>query len=336
MQDIAVEARSLSKWYGSLKAVDGVSFEVPKGASFGLLGLNGAGKTTTFKMMVSLIRPDSGTAMVAGYDVVKSPLKVRGLIGYVAENPSFYGRMSTVETLRYICSLLNVPARDVNRRIDQVLELVGLSDKKSVLVGGYSRGMRHRLGIAQALLSEPRVLFLDEPTLGLDPLGARNMRELIKQLRAHQEVTILMSSHALPEVEAICDLVGIFDHGRVVAMDTIRNLRSTCSDSTNLELLIAQPNPPLMQSLRELAGVNHIQQEGLKLHINTIKNAEIRAQIIKAAVDHNAQVLTFGLQESSLEDILLRLVGNGEEHAEPVTGLLSGVWQRLSHIRRHS
>mgnify|MGYP001000289084 CR=1 FL=1 len=308
MNDFAVDAKGLTKWYGDLKAVDNVSFKVKKGSSFGLLGLNGAGKTTTFKMMVSLIRPDSGTAIVAGYDVVKDPMMVRSHIGYVAENPAFYSRMTTVETLRYISRLLDVPVNDQNRRIDYVLGLVGLMNKKNALVGGYSRGMRHRLGLAQALLSEPQVLFLDEPTLGLDPLGAKNIRELILRLRQEREVTVLMSSHVLPEVEAICDMVGIFDHGHLVATDTIDHLRSTASDSMNIELNLAETDPQVVEALRKIPGINRIEANGAKLYINAIKSEELRPRIMQEALASNAKVLSFGLQENSLEDILLRLV----------------------------
>lgn len=308
MNDFAVDAEGLTKWYGDFKAVDNVSFKVRKDSSFGLLGLNGAGKTTTFKMMVSLIRPDSGKAIVAGYDVVKDPMMVRSHIGYVAENPAFYSRMTTVETLRYISRLLDVPVNDQNRRIDYVLGLVGLMNKKNALVGGYSRGMRHRLGLAQALLSEPQVLFLDEPTLGLDPLGAKNMRGLILRLRQEQEVTVLMSSHVLPEVEAICDMVGIFDHGHLVAMDTIDHLRSTASDSMNIELNLAETDPQVVEALRKIPGINRIEANGDRLYINAIKSEELRPRIMQEALASNAKVLSFGLQESSLEDILLRLV----------------------------
>lgn len=275
MSDFAVDVQGLSKWYGQLKAVDNISFQVDKGSSFGLLGLNGAGKTTTFKMMVSLIRPDSGTAIVSGYDVVEAPMKVRSHIGYVAENPAFYTRMTTLETLRYVCRLLDVPINDQNQRIDYALGLVGLADKKNALVGGYSRGMRHRLGLAQALLSEPQILFLDEPTLGLDPLGAKNMRDLILRLRQEKEVTVLMSSHVLPEVETICDKVGIFDHGHLVAMDTIDHLRSTASDSLNIELVMVEPNQQVVQALRNIPGINHIEVNGGKLYINAMKNEDI-------------------------------------------------------------
>lgn len=308
MNEFAVDVQGLSKWYGQLKAVDNISFQVDKGSSFGLLGLNGAGKTTTFKMMVSLIRPDSGTAIVAGYDVVEAPMKVRAHIGYVAENPAFYTRMTTLETLRYICRLLDVPINDQNRRIDYALGLVGLTDKKNALVGGYSRGMRHRLGLAQALLSEPEILFLDEPTLGLDPLGAKNMRDLILRLRQEKDVTVLMSSHVLPEVETICDKVGIFDHGHLVAIDTIGHLRSTASDSLNIELVMAEPNQQVVRALQNIPGINNVEVNGGKLYINAMKNKDLRPLIMQEALANNAKVLSFGLQESSLEDILLRLV----------------------------
>ncbi|MDD2510487.1 MAG: ABC transporter ATP-binding protein [Syntrophomonas sp.] len=308
MKDFAVSVQDLSKRYGSLQAVDNVSFQVKQGTSFGLLGLNGAGKTTTFKMLVSLIRPDGGTAHVAGYDVVKEPMQVRAHIGYVAENPAFYTRMTTQETLRYICRLLEVPSQDENQRIDSALELVGLMDKKHAYVGGYSRGMRHRLGLAQALLSEPQVLFLDEPTLGLDPLGAKNMRELILRLRQEREVTVLMSSHVLPEVESICDVVGIFDHGRLVAIDTIENLRSTASDTMNLELLMVQPNEEVVQALQLIPGVKLVENNGARIVIKAAKENDLRPRILQEALNNNAQILSFGLKESSLEDILLRLV----------------------------
>lgn len=323
MSRIDVDVRNLSKWYGSLKAVDNIGFQVEQGASFGLLGLNGAGKTTTFKMMVSLIRPDSGTAIVAGYDVVREPMKVRKHIGYVAENPTFYTRMTTLEILRYISRLLDVPVNQQQQRIDSALELVGLMNKKNTLIGGYSRGMRHRLGLAQALLSEPRVLFLDEPTLGLDPLGAKNMRELILRLRRERDLTVLMSSHVLPEVESICDVVGIFDHGHLIALDTIENLRSTASDSVNLEMLLSAPDDSLVQPLEQIAGVNSVQTNGSKLNINTVNDPALRPQILKEALNRQAKIMAFGPKENSLEDILLRLVkDNAGDLPEPKPGII--------------
>lgn len=335
MNELAVQAKGLSKWYGSLQAVDNVSFTVTRGSSFGLLGLNGAGKTTTFKMMVSLIRPDKGTAVVAGHDVVLSPMQVRASIGYVAEIPAFYTRMTTVETLRYLSRLLDVPVNDQNRRIDEVLELVGLNDKRNAMVGGYSRGMRHRLGLAQALLSEPKVLFLDEPTLGLDPLGARSMRELIQRLRQEKEVTVLMSSHVLPEVEAICDVVGIFDHGRLAALDTIANLRSTASDAINIELVLAEPNQSVFQALRDIAGIKRLEAQGAKIEISVERGRDLRPTIIATAVDHQAQVVSFGIKENSLEDILLRLVkADASDRPPQRTELIPDALYRLTRKKR--
>lgn len=335
MKKIAVDVKALSKWYGPLKAVDQVSFQVEQGTSFGLLGLNGAGKTTTFKMMVSLIRPDSGTAVVSGYDVVKEPMKVRQHIGYVAENPAFYTRMTTQETLRYICRLLDVPANKQQRRIDSALELVGLMNKKNAMVGGYSRGMRHRLGLAQALLSEPQVLFLDEPTLGLDPLGAKNMRELILRLRKEKDVTVLMSSHVLPEVESICDVVGIFDHGHLVALDTIQNLRSTSSDTINLQMELASPNEELVMTIREIAGVNRVESNGLKLEMNTDKDPALRSIIVKEALNRQAQIMSFGPRESSLEDILLRLVKTDRSEVPDIQqGIVANITSRFKRAGR--
>jgi len=334
MKEIAVDVQALSKWYGPLKAVDQVTFQVEQGTSFGLLGLNGAGKTTTFKMMVGLIRPDSGTVLVSGYDVVKEPMMVRKHIGYVAENPAFYTRMTTLETLRYICRLLDVPVNKQQVRIDSALELVGLMNKKNVLVGGYSRGMRHRLGLAQALLSEPQVLFLDEPTLGLDPLGAKNMRELILRLRKEKDVTVLMSSHVLPEVESICDVVGIFDHGHLVAIDTIENLRSTSSDTVNLEMLLADPNEDLVGELLNISGVIHVERSGPRYSIKAVKDKELSNRILQVVLNHQGKIFSFGHKESSLEDILLRLVQiDNSDIPEPKQGFLYTTISSLLNVK---
>jgi len=308
MSAYAIEVKNLSKNYGKLQAVDNLSFKVEKGTSFGLLGLNGAGKTTTLKMLVSLIKPNSGTATVSGYDILKEPMEVRRHIGYVSENPSFYSRMTTMETLNYICSLLDIPAKLRAERIQKNLELVGLVDKKNNYVGEYSRGMRHRLSLAQALLSEPEVLFLDEPTLGLDPIGAKGMRDLIVQLKSSGNVTIIMSSHVLPEVEAICNDVGIFDHGKLIAQDSVENLRHTANDSLNIEVVFNRPDDNVARAVEKLPYVNYINSENNRLLINTQTREEIRPQLLEVIMGINKQVLSFGIKENSLEEILLRIL----------------------------
>ena len=308
MNGNAIEVKNLSKSYRKVQAVDNISFNVKAGSSFGLLGLNGAGKTTTLKMLVSLIQPDSGTATVSGFDIRRKPMEVRRSIGYVSENPSFYTRMTAMETLRYLCKLLDVPDSKREQRIANNLQLVGLTDKKDLYIGGYSRGMRHRLSLAQALLSEPEILFLDEPTLGLDPLGAKNMRDLITRLKSEKEVTIVMSSHVLPEVEAICTEVGIFDHGKLIAQDSVEHLRNTASDTMNLEVVLIQPTEQLVKTLLELSFVNDVNMEGNRLIINVRKDGEIRPKVLEAIYQFNPQILSYGIMESSLEDILLRIL----------------------------
>jgi len=311
MSDYAIEVKNLSKHYGKLQAVDDLSFKVKKGTSFGLLGLNGAGKTTTLKMLVSLIKPNSGTAAVSGHDILKEPMEVRRRIGYVSENPSFYTRMTTIETLNYICKLLDIPAKLRKERIEKNLELVGLVNKKDNYVGEYSRGMRHRLSLAQALLSEPEVLFLDEPTLGLDPLGAKGMRDLIIKLKTSGDVTIIMSSHVLPEVEAICNDVGIFDHGKLIAQDSVENLRHTASDNMNIEVVFTHSDNNIAGVLERLPYVNYVQTENNRLIINTKTQEEIRPQLIEAIFAHNRQIVSFGIKENNLEDILFRILSRG-------------------------
>jgi len=308
MSAYAIEVKNLGKHYGKLQAVDNLSFKVEKGTSFGLLGLNGAGKTTTLKMLVSLIKPNSGTATVSGYDILKEPMEVRRHIGYVSENPSFYTRMTTMETLNYIAKLLDIPASLRKERIEKNLELVGLVDKKDNYVGEYSRGMRHRLSLAQALLSEPEVLFLDEPTLGLDPIGAKGMRDLIVQLKSSGNVTIIMSSHVLPEVEAICNDVGIFDHGKLIAQDSVENLRHTANDSLNIEVVFSRRDDNVARAVEKLPFVNYINSENNRLLINTHTREEIRPQLLEVIMGINNQVLSFGIKENSLEEILLRIL----------------------------
>ncbi len=311
MVEYAIEINHLAKNYGKLAAVDDASFRVKKGISFGLLGPNGAGKTTTLKIMTTLIRPDSGSAVIAGYDVKREPMKVRRHIGYVSENPSFYPRMTTIETLKYIGKLLDIPNNVLEKRIDTNLELVGLLAKKNNYVGEYSRGMRHRLSLAQALLSDPKVLFLDEPTLGLDPIGARDIRDLIVQLKDRSDVTIVMSSHTLPEVERICDEIAVFNQGKIIARDSVENLRQTVGGK-NIELELAEKDERVLAALKELEFINDIIMENNRFLITYSGDKEVRPLILETIFAINRQIISFGSREISLEDILFRLLQGNE------------------------
>ena len=257
----AIEAANLRRTYrthtGTLRrkakeieAVRGISFAVAPGELFGLLGPNGAGKTTTIKMLITLLIPTAGTARVLGIDVVKNPQEVRKRIGYVfGGERGVYERLSGYDNLRYFAELYGVPPGEQKPRIEELLELVELSDRGEDKVGGYSHGMRQRLGIAAALLRDPKLLLLDEPTTGLDPAGMRDMRDLVRRL-AGEGITVLLSSHLLTEVEELCNRVAIIRKGRIVYEGRLQDLLATAATGFRLRspeldqakaLVLAQP-----------------------------------------------------------------------------------------------
>jgi ABC-2 type transport system ATP-binding protein len=235
-----VRAEGLTKRFGKLEAVRGVSFDVGAGEVFGFLGPNGAGKTTTIRMLTCLVRPTSGTASVAGYDVVREPLEVKRRVGYVAEAPYLYPKLSGREFLLFMGGLYQVPSAMGKQQSERLLDLFELSDKADDLVETYSHGMRQKLALAGALLHEPPVLFLDEPTSGLDPRSARLVKDLLVALvgRGH---TVFLSTHVLEIAEQLCDRVGIINGGEIVATGTLDELRRQAqSETVSLEDIFLQ------------------------------------------------------------------------------------------------
>ncbi len=220
-----ISVSGLTKAYGELVAVDHVSLAIAKGEIFGLLGPNGAGKTTTLMMLATLLRPDSGTATVNGFDVVREPAKVRGSIGMVFQDPSSDDILTGEENLRLHALMYDLPLASIDGKIDAVLDLVDLKDRKRDLVRHYSGGMRRRLEIARGLLHEPEVLFLDEPTLGLDPQTRAHIWEYVESLAERSGMTIIVTTHYMEEADKLCDRVAIVDRGRVVALDSPANLK---------------------------------------------------------------------------------------------------------------
>lgn len=311
MVENKIEVHNLTKRYGKLVAVDQLSFKVKKGTAFGFLGPNGAGKTTTLKMLACLIRPDSGTALLAGYDISKESMAVRRSIGYVAENQGFYERMTAVETLDYISRLLNITSDKRQIRINELLGQVGLADRRDKYVGTFSKGMKQRLALAQALLAEPEVLLLDEPALGLDPLGAKEMRDLILSFKKDRNVTIFMSSHILPEVETICDEVSIINKGKLLIQNSIENLRRTTGIGMKLKIVLTQPDKRVVAALKKMNCIQDIKMNGQKLTIYTTVKDEVRPQIIDTIVKSGGQILSFSIKEASLEEILFQVVKEG-------------------------
>jgi ABC-2 type transport system ATP-binding protein len=295
-----------------IEALRGISFEAGEGEMIGLLGPNGAGKTTTIRILATLLLPDSGTARVLGYDVTRHPGEVRRRIGFLfGGERGLYGRVSAWANLRYFANLHGLPARRSSRRIDEMLETVGLTDRARDKVDTFSRGMKQRLHIARALLHEPRVLYVDEPTIGLDPVSAREIRAILAGLRDRGH-TILLTTHYMAEAEELCDRVAVISGGRILTCQTPASLRRGIPEMCVVEVDIAG-------DLAEFEGVSRL--DGV-----TVLAAEPRgdATLLRlqspsggAVVDALAEVLPPGrirstlIREPTLEDVYVRLVGEG-------------------------
>lgn len=233
---VAVEARQLVKRYGTVRAVDGVSFQVGRGEIVGFLGSNGAGKTTTLRMLCGLLTPTSGTALIQGIDILTDPLRAKAQLGYLDEEPFVHPHLTGREFLNYIADLYRMPrGQERHQRMERLLGLFELGDRDGELIGGYSHGMRQKIGLASLLIREPSVLLLDEPTNGLDPRSARLVKDLLEELAA-RGTTVLLSTHILEVAQALCRRVAIIDRGHVVATGTMDELRAQAgAENASLE-----------------------------------------------------------------------------------------------------
>ncbi len=231
----AIHTENLTKLFGSFTAVDGISFNVEQGEIFGLLGPNGAGKTTTIKMLCTLLLPSDGKAEVDGHDVVKEADTVRRRIGVVTEKLVAYDRLTPLENLGVFGRLYGMSPQKIRRRSEELLKLVELWDFRKSRVGNFSTGMRQRLNIVRALLHDPAIIFLDEPTIGLDPTTARNIREMMKRLNSEDKKTVLLTTHYMDEADRLSDRIGIIDYGRIVALDTPQSLKASVGLNATLE-----------------------------------------------------------------------------------------------------
>lgn len=292
-------------------AVDDVSFGIQEGELFGLLGPNGAGKTTTVKMLTTLLIPTSGSASVKGFDVVARADEVRKRIGFIfGGERGLYWRLSGIDNLRYFASLYNVDYDITKKRIPYLLEMVGLNGRGDEKVQGYSRGMKQRLHVARTLLHDPDVLFLDEPTLGLDPVGAREFRQVILNLQSEKK-TILLTTHYMFEADALCDRIAIIDHGRIIASDTPGGLKSHVRDLNVVEVETFGVPEAVIGKLRALpfAESLSVEDQGQKqmLLIQTSRGAEAVPDVMSAL--EGLKVGRVIVREPTLEDAYVRLVG---------------------------
>jgi ABC-2 type transport system ATP-binding protein len=292
-------------------AVDGISFNVRQGELFGLLGPNGAGKTTTVKMLTTLLIPSGGSASVFGLDIVTQANDIRARIGFIfGGERGLYWRLSGIDNLRYFASLYHVDPDVTNQRIPYLLELVGLSDRGQEKVEGYSRGMKQRLHIARTLLHDPEVLFLDEPTMGLDPVGARELRQVIRNLQADQK-TILLTTHYMFEADSLCERIAVIDKGKIVALDTPSELKNLVSDLSVIEVEVFGVPAELLERVRALPFVDTVsvedQDQRQSLHVHTKIGSEAVPTLMSAL--NAIRVGRVVVREPTLEDAYVRLVG---------------------------
>ncbi len=293
-------------------AVDGISFNVRDGELFGLLGPNGAGKTTTVKMLTTLLIPTSGSATILGHDVVSDADAIRSRIGFIfGGERGLYWRLSAKDNLRYFADLYHVDPDVAKQRLPELIELVGLSGREDEKVEGYSRGMRQRLHVARCLLHDPQVLFLDEPTMGLDPVGARELRQVINNLVA-QDKTVFLTTHYMFEADALCERVAVINRGKIVALDTPEGLKRHVEDLSVIELEVFGIAPEMVDLLRQIPEVdtvsveNRDQKQALRVHSHL--GSAIVPQIMQRLDGNGVTIGRVTVREPTLEDAYVRLV----------------------------
>ncbi len=310
-----IEADQLTKYYGSFLGIRDVSFQVEQGEVLGFLGPNGAGKTTAMRILTGFMPPSSGVARVAGYDVTTQSLEARRHIGYLPETVPLYTDMSVSDYLGYMGTLRGMDRKQTARRIAEVIGLCHLEEYRNSLISKLSKGFRQRVGVAQAILHEPDVLILDEPTIGIDPIQVVETRQLIKGLGGQH--TVILSSHILPEVSAVCDRVLIIHEGQMVAIDTPAHLSERLQSTQRIELEVRGPSAQVMPVLRELPGVQDVRRQGdgpvFTYTVEVRPGTDLRERIASLVVERDWGLLRLESVEMSLEEIFLRLTASGEE-----------------------
>jgi ABC-2 type transport system ATP-binding protein len=302
----AVETEDLVKNYNGATVVDHLNFRVRENEVFGLLGPNGAGKTTTILMMLGLTEPASGTVRVCGFNPTREPLKVKRIVGYLPENVGFYDNLTARENLRFIADLNGMDIEKAERRIGEVLEMVGLTEEMDALAGTFSKGMKQRLGIADVLVKEPKLVFLDEPTSGLDPKGINQLLDLIADL-PKMGTTVLLSSHQLYQVQRVCHSVGILSKGKMVIEGSIAELGREALAGGRYIIEVETDEPPsekLVDALKKLEGVEKVEVSENTLKVNT--SSDIRSQISKAVVNNDVALVQMKVHEFSLDEIYMK------------------------------
>jgi ABC-2 type transport system ATP-binding protein len=311
-----IEVEQLTKRYGNVKAIDNVSFRVEKGEILGFLGPNGAGKTTTMRVLTCFLPATEGTARIAGYDVFSQPMEVKRRIGYLPENPPLYNEMTVDSYLDFVAKIKGVDSSNRRKRIEEVKERVSIQEYSKTLIKNLSKGYKQRVGIAQALVHDPEVLILDEPTIGLDPNQIGEVRQLIKGLSGNH--TIILSTHILPEVSMTCQRVVIIAKGKIAAVDTPENLIRQLQGADRIYLEAKGPESGVVGTIQEIDGVLRVEShrldgdEAFSYSVETELKKDVRGRIARKIVESGFDLLELRTMRMSLEEVFLQLTTQEE------------------------
>lgn len=315
MDQTIISIKDLTKVYDGLSVVNHLSLSVKKGEIFGLLGPNGAGKSTTILMLLGLIEPTSGEIRVCDIDPTIKPIDIKKRVGYLPDDLGFYQNMTGMENLLYTASLNGISRNIAKQKATELLEMVGLTDASHKKTGKYSRGMKQRLGLADVLIKEPEIIILDEPTLGIDPEGVREVLQFIKQLNEEQQITVLLSSHHLHQIQQVCDRVGIFVKGQLLAQGNIDDLASQLffEDSYVIHVDASPINKHLIESIELIKGINRINQTSEStLEIYCQEN--VTSRIAQTIIENDVELTGIRRRDFSLDEIYLRYFEGGESN----------------------
>ncbi|MEK6577462.1 MAG: ATP-binding cassette domain-containing protein [Nitrospirota bacterium] len=328
----SVEISNLTKIYGKNRALDSVSFQVEEGEIFGLLGPNGAGKTTLIRILTTILLPTSGSARVAGYDCLSQPSKVRRLIGVVSQAMTSDLDLTARENLDVYGQFFEIPKRERLEKVEYLLDIVGLLEHSNELVASYSGGMRRRLEIARGLIHKPRILFLDEPTIGLDPQSRLVVWDLIRRFIKEDNITLFLTTHYMEEAETICNRIAIIDSGKIVALDSPDRLKQEIPGSDVIELRLSGITNGTADSLLAIPGVREVALNGLIAKINLDNGAHLLPAIIDELRRHDVAIEDISMRQLTLEDVFIRYTGKSirDEEIKKVSYFIgAGVPRRM-------
>lgn len=301
-EDVMIKIDSLTKSFGRIKALNDLNLEIGRGELLGIIGSNGAGKTTTIRIICCILKPDSGDVLVDGHSIQTDPIKIKSMIGYLPEEPNLYERFKARELLRYFAELYGVPKGEIESRIDELLELVGMSDRADDKINTFSKGLRQRVGIARALIHDPPIIIFDEPTMGLDPATANTIRGFIRKLKGKK--TIILCTHYMDEAESLCDRVAIVNKGQIIDIGTPEYLESKVHGDIILKVRVNNPQSIDTNKIKSISSVDAFSSDGNEFSVSLNSRKDI-SQIVDV---FGEEVVSVNTKEPTLEDVFINTV----------------------------